>query len=367
MSMTSCERLDAALAGRPVDRLPFSPFLAYWWESSPAAIQAAGQRAFLEDIGADPLWRGAPCPVRAVAPPELRTTHREEGDRAITTVDTPVGQLVSEHLRSTQGGTWFLTRHPLRTPEDFRVQLWIEQRTTAAWDDAEACRHLANDGQTGLSVGMLHPWGKTAFQRLVEHHVGTEELAYIMADDPGPVEELVAAMRRNHLAAVRLCAERGPYDWWLTWEDSSTQNYSPAQYRRWIAPEIAAWCSTLAAHGRRYMQHACGHVHALLPIMAGSGIAAIESVSPRPTGNVRIADVRAAFGPALGIVGGIEPVEFLSMADDRFDAYVEATIAEAAGGPFVLANSDSCPPGVPVERFRRVAAIARAHVPVFSR
>lgn len=359
MSMTSAERLAAALDGRPVDRLPFSPFLAYWWEHSPAAVQAAGQRAFLQEVGADPLWRGAPCPVRTVEPAELRTQRDERPDRVVTTVETPVGRLVSEHRRSAEGSTWFLTGHPLRTREDFRVQRWIEERTTVAWDDGAALRHLAGDGADGLSVGMLLPWGKSAFQRLVEHHVGTEELAYALADFPEEVEALLAAMQANDAAAVALCAERGPYAWWLTWEDSSTQNYSPAQYRRWIAPEIAGWCGTLRAHGRRYMQHACGHVRALLPLMRDSGIAAIESVSPRPTGNVELAEVRAAFGAGLGIVGGIEPVELLRLPDGAFDAYVERTIAAGAGGPFVLANSDSCPPGVPIERFKRVAQIAR--------
>jgi hypothetical protein len=363
MTMTSFDRLDAALSGQAVDRLPFSPFLAYWWEHSPASVQAAGQRAFLASVGADPLWRGAPCPVREVPPAELRVQRTEVADLAVTTVSTPVGQLVCEHRRSAQGNTWFLTKHPLLTGADFRTQLWIEEHTTVVYDDGEARRHLAGDGQDGLSVGMLTPWGKSAFQRLVEHFVGTEELAYAMADHPDEVETLLAAMQRNHLAAVRLSAERGPYAWWLTWEDSSTQNYSPAQYRRFIAPEIATWCSTLAGHGSRYMQHACGHVHALLPMMRDSGIAAIESVSPRPTGNIAIADVRSVFGSRLGIVGGIEPIEFLSMADDRFDAYVEETIAAASGGPFVLANSDSCPPGVPIARFRRVVEIARAFRP----
>ncbi|MBF0245936.1 MAG: hypothetical protein HQL31_11815, partial [Planctomycetes bacterium] len=40
--------------------------------------------------------------------------------------------------------------------------------------------------------------------------------------------------------------------------------------------------------------------------------------------------------------------------------YVEGVIAAASGGPFILANSDSCPPGVSIEKFRLVAEIARS-------
>jgi len=36
--MTSKERLVNALAGKPVDRVPFSPFLAYVWQHYPKPI-----------------------------------------------------------------------------------------------------------------------------------------------------------------------------------------------------------------------------------------------------------------------------------------------------------------------------------------
>ena len=58
--MTSKERIVAALEGQPVDRVPWSPFLAYVWEHFPEEIQKQGQPDFLREVGADPLWRGAP-------------------------------------------------------------------------------------------------------------------------------------------------------------------------------------------------------------------------------------------------------------------------------------------------------------------
>jgi hypothetical protein len=56
--MTSRERLLASLRGDPVDRVAWSPFLAYWWEHQPQAIQARGQVWFFREIGADALLRG---------------------------------------------------------------------------------------------------------------------------------------------------------------------------------------------------------------------------------------------------------------------------------------------------------------------
>ena len=56
--MTSHQRLLAALRGQEVDRLPWSPFLAYWWDFQPKSIQDRGQVAFLREIGAVALLRG---------------------------------------------------------------------------------------------------------------------------------------------------------------------------------------------------------------------------------------------------------------------------------------------------------------------
>ena len=50
--MTSKERIAAALQGEEVDHIPFSPFLAYVWESFPQEIREQGQLAFYQRIGA---------------------------------------------------------------------------------------------------------------------------------------------------------------------------------------------------------------------------------------------------------------------------------------------------------------------------
>ncbi|MFW5856273.1 MAG: uroporphyrinogen decarboxylase family protein [Planctomycetota bacterium] len=360
-TMTGRERVTAAIEGKETDRTPFSPFLAYVWESFPAEVQERGQIAFHEAIGADPLFRGAACPVRATAA-DVETTSNTEGDRILHTVTTPVGTLTATAMRSEEGETAFLVEHPLKTEEDYRIQLWIEEHTRVEYAPEAAEQFLAETGDRGLALGMLLPAGKSAYQRLVEHHAGTEELIYALMDFPGTVEALWEAMVANDLKAVRLAVQSG-YDYFTTWEDSSTQNYSPDQYDRYIGAEIGQWCALLAAHGKKYVQHACGHMKALLPRLPEHGAHAVESLSPPPTGNVTLREARALVGDRLGIVGGIEPTEFLNRSLDELGPYVEEVLADGQGGPFLLANSDSCPPGVTVEKFRRVAEVAAAWKP----
>ena len=358
--MTARERLVSALTGQPVDYLPFSPFLAYVWESFPQEIRDRGQLAFHHEVGATPLWRGAPCPVRAILPRDLNviTGHRDGDTR--TEFRTPIGTLTEVKRRSPIGNTDFLVEHPLKNEADYQVQLWIEEHTTFDVDLAPVHDHLSGNGREGLSIGMLIPRSKSASQSLVEHNVGTEELAYALADFPDTVESLWQAMVANDTRAAQLAMETGFYTYYLTWEDSSTQNYSPRQFKRYIASEVQQWCNLLEANGMHYIQHACGHLRHLLAPMKASGAIGVESISP-PTGNITISDARHLVGDDFAIIGGIEPTQFLSLSLDELRPYVHQVIADGQGGPFVLANSDSCPPGVTIDKFRLAADIAREH------
>lgn len=357
-NITSRERIVAALEGRPIDYVPFSPFLAYVWEHFPPEVRAGGQLEFHRRIGADPLWRGAPCPVALMGPPVESQVFTED-DRHVMVTETPVGTIRHAQARSDIGNTLFLVEHPVKTEEDCKTWLWIEEHTSFAPSLANVHEHFNGTGREGLSIGSLVPRGKTAFQWMVEHLIGTEGLIYALADYRDTVETLWRTMVAKNLEAARIAAEVDCYDYYLSWEDSSTQNYSPTLYKTFIAPEIAEWCRLLAANGKRYVQHACGHVRTLLPQMRESGVFAVESLSPPPTGNVALNEARDMLGPDVGIIGGIEPTRFLDLSNDELGPYVEQVLADGAGR-FLLANSDSCPPGVTLEKFKIVADVTRS-------
>ncbi len=356
--MNSKERIVAALHGQSVDRLPFSPFLAYVWEFLPANVQTAGPLAFHQAIGADPLWRGAPCPVKSIQPEGIERTTVSEGDREVTYVKTPVGSFRFAYARSKSGSTSFVVEHPLKTEEDYKVRLWIEEHTRYEHNREQVEKHFQGNGREGLSLGQLIPRCKSAYQDLVEFFVGTEELVYAQADFPDTVRSLWQVMVEKDLMAVKMALE-SDYDYFITWEDSSTQNYSPAQYDEFIGSEIGAWCRLLDGAGKHYIQHACGHVAALVERMRDHGVFAVESISPPPTGNLSIKRARELVGDKFGIIGGIEPTQFLNLSMAALGPYVESVIADGKGGPFLLANSDSCPPGVTVEKFKLVADVAK--------
>ena len=62
----------------------------------------------------------------------------------------------------------------------------------------------------------------------------------------------------------------------------------------------------------------------------------------------------------MSLIGGIEPVHFLTLEMDELRAYVEELLDRINPHRYILANSDNCPPGVTVEKFRLVTEMVRA-------
>jgi uroporphyrinogen-III decarboxylase len=206
----------------------------------------------------------------------------------------------------------------------------------------------------------MSPFLKTPFQALVEHFVGTEQLVYDLTDYPEEVEALLEVMSARAMEAVQIAVE-SPAEAFITWEDSSTTNVSPRMFARYIAPEMTRWGEAVHAAGKLLLHHACGHVRDLLPIMAQEEIDVVESLTPPPTGDVEVWDAQKVLSPqAVGIIGGIEPTHLLNLDLDALRDYVEVLLERVQPRHFVLANSDSCPPGVTVEKFRLVTEIVTA-------
>jgi uroporphyrinogen-III decarboxylase len=260
---------------------------------------------------------------------------------------------------SQQANTRFIVEHPVKNVEDYKILGWLVEQMIIRPDYEPVDRTIREMGDEGLLMPCLSPFLKTPFQALLEHYVGTVQLVYDLTDHPDAVEELLAIMSEPVMEAVRISAE-SPAEAFISWEDSSTTNISPRLFARYIAPEISRWGEVVHAVGKLMVHHACGHVRRLLSIMAEEEVDAIESLSPPPTGDVEVWEAQDVLGPDVGIVGGIEPTHLLDLDLEAFGAYVETLIDRVNHRHFVLANSDSCPPGVSMEKFLLVTKIVRS-------
>lgn len=374
IEMTSRERLLAALRGQEVDCIPWSPFLAYWWEHQPQEVQDRGQLWFLKEIGADALLRGFATPFTSSdihgvdyypdsfynPIPGCETRREVKGDDWRVQYVTPVGTLTMLSRYSAPANTRFVIEHPVKQREDYKILSYIVERMVIEPHYEPIQQAIEELGEDGLYMPLISPFLKTPFQALVEHFVGTQQLVYDLVDYPEEVEALLAVMSERAMEAVQIAVE-SPAEAFITWEDSSTTNVSPTLFARYIALDLNRWGQAVHVAGKLFIHHACGHVRHLLPIMAEEAIDAVESLSPPPTGNVEIWEAQEVLGPRVGIIGGIEPVRFLTLDMNSLRDYLETLLQRVSPRHYVLANSDSCPPGVSVEKFRLVTEIVRSH------
>jgi len=367
--MTNKERLYNAIAGKEVDRTPYAPFLIFWWESQSPEIRDLGELAMYRRLGADPLIRahypthkaGDPFRDLVVVDPCLKNcevTERIAGKVKIKQYETKVGTLTEKAMFDPNMKAWFLVESPLKTREDYKTLQYIMEHTELTLNPEGFQSVVRECGDEALVACRLVPGYKTAFQAMVEHWAGTEGFIIMQNEEKELVEETLAVMQALNRESVRLCSQTD-VEVFISFEDSSTTNYSPKLYEMYALPELNAWCDVLHKENKLLIQHACGHIKHLLPAIAKSKIDCLESVTPLPTGNVTMAEVAAALPPRISLIGGIDPMMMLNASWEELEAYTRDLLDTMQGRSFILSNSDSCPPGVKLEHLQGLSRLVR--------
>lgn len=354
---TPKQRLLNAMKGLENDRTPWSPFLAYYWESLPKSVQKKGQLSYLQEMGADPLLRGFHQLFETRYKNCTITQLKQNGKKCIT-YDTPVGSLQETYTYASDADSWFLTSHAVNSEEDFKVLQYLYENLEINENFQDFQEDSRRVGSQALFLPLVGIRSKTAFQTLVEHWCGTENLTYALYDFEEAVRECLDVMDEKDMETVKISA-KSDAEALLFFEDSSTTNISPAFFQDYTLPAIENWGKCLHENGKLLIHHACGHIRDLLPLMDASPIDLIESISPPPTGNVDIPEAFSLLSADKGLIGGIEPTFFLNCTLEELEMRVGFLLEQANERRFILANSDSCPPNVDYEKFTFVSQLVR--------
>ncbi len=353
--MKSRQRLLGALRGEKIDRAPWAPFLAYYFENLPEEIQQKGQFDYFQKMGADPLLRGFHRLTKCTYL-NCEIEQKSAGRERYVIYHTPVGDLVEKHIYSPDGNTTFLVGHPVETAEQFQTLQYLHEHMLIEPDMEAFEADFKRYGDDALLLPTIGVHQKTAFQSMVEHWVGTENLVYAIYDEPEAVEKCLEVMQARDEETVRISLNSSA-DGFIFWEDSSTTNISPAIFEKYTMPEINQWGEMIHQKNKLLVHHACGHLKDLLPLMAQTKIDAIESISPPPTGNVTLQEAQAVLPEHIALIGGLEPVRLLNGSVEDVCGDAKELLRDLADRRFVLANSDSCPPGVEYEKFTAVTEL----------
>ncbi len=222
-SSSSKQRILSAIRGEKTDHVPFSPFLAYWWEDQSQEFRAQGQFPFMQSIGADPLLRG----FHSMFDLEFKGCEVSEkivGEKKYVEHRTPHGTLYSEYTYVESGNTWFLTKHPIETLEQLEIFKTLIDSAKITPNDRMYAATTDNGKNDLLLVPTIGMFAKSAFQTLLEHWIGTENLIYMLYDYEDKVMDLLKLMWAKDAETVE-ASLKSPAEAFIFWEDSSTTNY----------------------------------------------------------------------------------------------------------------------------------------------
>jgi len=323
----------------------------------PEEIRKKGMLEYYKSIGADPLFRGYCNLIKKTYKNCSISEKIADGEKQVL-YETPVGTIKSQYKYTPEGNTWFLTSHPVKSEEDFKILTYINEDMTITPDFSKYDAGINSMGDEALLMPIISSEMKSSFQSLLENWVGTEELTYAVYDFPDALNECLSVMRNNSKTAAEYAAQCDAESF-IFWEDSSTGNLSPSFFRDYIADEISMWADILHDNDKYLIHHACGQLRGLIPEMAKTGIDMIESVSPPPTGDIYTYEAREMLPESVGLIGGIEPTVLLNYNIDDLADYVTQIIEKTGKRKFILGNADSCPPGVDIEKFRMISRLVR--------
>jgi len=319
----------------------------------PAPIRDLGINGFVELVGGDifnyygTCWKETRRKVRIVETPAADGALRRE-------YRTPVGSLF-ETVKGQRILSW-----RLKDVSEYRIAEYIVEDLDYLpdYDAFDAFEKVIGD--RGVAFPYLPP---SPVQDLVQRWLGVEGFAYHLEDHRPDLERLMRTMLRKSEELYRIAAG-SPSPFVVTCENTSTRMISPAVFRCYSVPHLSSFADIMHARGKTAIAHMCGHIRALLPMIAETGIDGINCVTPPPLGDTMWREVFDILGDDVIVDALIGPSAWLEPATaDEARRNVEAIITEDLMDRNIMltAAADGLP-GIPVERFRTVTEALRPFV-----
>lgn len=376
--MTSRERLLATLNHRLPDRVPWSSMVnRYFFYSQGEKYSKMDSFSFLKEMGADILsWNKFDARCRNTI---VKTSvnnklidvdengpwfndeylhdinYKKRGEERVIEKKyiTDFGELVTKFTYKPASHTVFITEFPVKCLED--VKIFTKMIENLEYGDLKSfyLKKAHRIGNHGLCAAFLH---STPAYELIQLYMGLERFHYFFYDYIKEMVKLLSIMREKFRQCYNKYSNYKEVDVVMVPEDASTTLYSPKFFDDYIRPVLSEYCETIKNANKIATIHACGHLKGLLEYFRKINFDCLESISPPPTGNVEVSEVKRAL-PGVCIMGGIPANIFLYKRNEFEDYIKELILNNRAGGNFILSSADSVPADAKIENFKSILKV----------
>lgn len=366
--MTSRERLQAAFARKPVDRVPCSPRMAAYMKGTHPTGGTAAYLQLQKEFGFDchtvvdafrnPLILHAGVFNDEAAGVRGRKEERADGEYRVVrrTFETPAGTLSdTTHFPPAGDRRYGVFPNPTRSEylvktrgdlKALRCLLKTDGRNGAGYFN-DADRELGDNGLAMFQIcsSLCHRAGDA-------YHF--PDLMVLYYDDHAFFDELLEVCREamfDDLDAALAGGVKNIFAFW--YYNSLSAGWSPAMWRECFKPELAELCRRVHARGGTLSFYDDGKVMPILDDLAECGVDVLQTLCPPPMGDVDLRETKRRIGGRVCLWGYVDLYSIILRGTPAaIDRAVKETLDIAGPTGFILGASDSIRDGTPLENLR---------------
>lgn len=364
--MTSRERIQAAIAREPLDRIPMLE-IGFWDE----AIRRFREEGMPESYVFQPsIWGGGSYCAEHTVEDYLGL------DRIAVLAYDGTLRLPAETLEETEEFTVVrnsdgllnkqfrnVTAPPLCLDNLIKTEAdWLLYKELLAADDSRILPGMEQCLQTAREKGIYTVVKPEEGCQYALYLLGDEHCLEAMALEPDWVEDIIATYTERQLEMLELLLGKGyQFDAMWVFSDLCYKNgmlFSPAFYRERVLPYHQRLFGFCHAHGLQVIYHSDGYLKELLPLLIEAGIDCMQPLEARCGNDVR--SYKKLYGDKIAFMGNINS-DVLATGDPeqiRTEVREKVLIAKKGGG-YLYHSDHSIPPTVSLESYRLALETAR--------
>ena len=349
--MTSQQRVRAALAKEPVDRIP----IFMWFHPHTARKLAA-------------MLEIPPASVPLVMGNDVLQTWVNNNYAMEGIIHEAEGQSHEDWwgIRwERQYGFNQITRFPLAGAT--REQVLAYGFPTERLDQLLGLMRLVLRDRAGYWIGCdVSPCIFEMYWRLR----GLDDAMLDVGGDPDLADRMFARCADFSIALGDAACNRYPLDWYWTGDDVAAQHgmmISPRTWRALVKPHLARVFEVGRKRGLPVAYHCCGALRPIIPDLVDVGMDVLNPVQCNCPGMDPL-ELKREFGSRIAFMGGVDTQDLLPNGSPEQVRRATARLVEgmtADGGGYILAASHTISPETPDENIfmmYEVAGITREEI-----
>jgi hypothetical protein len=376
--MTARQRMLTAYRNQQPDSVPVSPEL---WDATAIAVSGRPFYELMGPLAEVPWWQthlaafvyfGAdawivPAPGETQRQKEIRSVRShfldDETVQSDITWRTPRGNLHAVARTTSTYADW-LFRHPVVDfPADMEIYADYFFTDPEDYDLSEINQAIAGVGEKGLVTPMVGELFSSFLGGVREG--GMAQTIYDLYDHPKYCRRLQARFIEHISRTTRAILEQTKAQAiFVNSNYSGPPIVSPALYREWDKPVLAAVAQVCRQYNVPLHLHQHGRVLPILDDLIEAGVSIVCPLLPPPQGDVAdLAEVKRRYGSRIALKGFVDPIEVLLKKTPREvqQAVRQAIAAAGPGGGYILSTADSTVIRTPFENIHAFVEAGRKY------